>query len=223
MLEKSLDLLLTQNCYIHIIDNTLDNECKKYCSSPRLKVTHFNQRFNVNESWNLGLKQATTDYYLLLNDDCLIWDRVISKGEKIIQDPTIGLVTFRSLDNLHPDLYSRLFKGQNHPPNLQDLGAEHKLKFERIGWFIFGRRSEWQNIPAPIKLFFGDDFIYQMARKNGQRTVIDLAHYIWHQHNTTIKLTLDKEKFTEIFEREKSAFAAIIEQYQLPGISSHKT
>lgn len=183
-LDLNINRLLKQNVKIILIDNSKHSGCKKY-ENKNIKIYYFPENIGVNPAWNLGIAVADTEFYLLLNDDCVIWDKVIEVSERILQDPNIGLLTYKTINNMDIVLYDTLMTGRNKNPHLSSLTLYTKVS--RAGWFMFGRKTQYIPIPDELKIFFGDDILYKQLRKKGLRTVEDQTHFLTHFVSTTVK------------------------------------
>ncbi len=182
-LQKNIDILLKQNVKLIIIDNSQHSGCKKY-EQENIKVYYFPENIGVNPAWNLGVANTQTEYYLLLNDDCIVWDKVIEVSENILSDPVIGLLTYKTINNMDINLYETLITGRNKSANLVIMDLHSRAA--RAGWFMFGRKSQYNPIPDELKIFFGDDILYKQLRKKGLRTVEDQTHFLTHFVSTTV-------------------------------------
>ncbi len=210
---KNIETLMKQDCFIHLIDNSVDGSCKVFEGTRKILISYFPQNIGVNKAWNYGVNLSKTRYYLLLNDDCLVWDNVISKCEEIMDDQKISIVTFATTDKISSELYCRYFMKQRSESKLRAM--DEKSSPSRMGWFIFGRKCDWTNIPDGLIFFFGDDFIYKITRKKGMKTVIDLANIVYHRPNRTTRLLFDSAEFMRILEKESDLFKQIEKDYGL--------
>lgn len=62
-----------------------------------LKVIYFNQNYGFPAAVNLGVKCCTSDWILLLNDDCVLDENFFAKLEKELQAPKYEIYSFKIL------------------------------------------------------------------------------------------------------------------------------
>jgi GT2 family glycosyltransferase len=212
LLNALVAVLQKQNCFIHLIDNSPHKSCTVYEGRQNIRISCYPENIGVNKAWNTGVGAAKTDYYLLLNDDCLVWNYVIQTCEGILEDQSVGIVTFNTVDRASCELYQRLFTNHNSVSRLVSLerGA-------RIGWFIFGRTSQWVAIPDVLHVFYGDDFIFRMARKRNLKTVMDLNNFIYHHHNITTS-PHSQDTLSLLLKKEQQLFAGIMREYNIEDV-----
>jgi len=216
LLRINIDTLLKQKCNIHIIDNTSNNGCRPFSElSPNIKISYFPTNIGVNKAWNLGVVSSQTEFYLLLNDDCLVWDTCIETSEGIMSDNTIGIQTFRTLTQISSDIYLSVHKQQKSQPDLRNLGPGNE--YHMLGWYIFGRVKQYEQIPSELRIFYGDNFIYQMARKKGFRTVVDHAHFLFHQVSSTVNSIFTSAQIDDLLNSEGLMYSSITDKYKLRG------
>jgi hypothetical protein len=187
---------------IHIIDNSPGSNCKIF--EKDCFVSYFRQNIGVNPAWNFGIQNCKTEYYVLLNDDIILNKNIIEIGEEILEDITIGLVSFKTLEHIEKKIYNSLYKNSKNIPNIvnvTDLSLE-----KRQGWFMMGRTKEYYFIPDELKIFFGDDLLYKYIRSKNLRTIIDTNNKISHFTSSSVNTINHKN----IFESEKYFYEGII-------------
>ena len=214
--DWNIRILLKQNCLITIIDNTPNNKLKKWENTPNIKVMYFPQNIGVNPAWNIGVLTCTTKYYLLLNDDCMIWNQVIEHSENILADERIGITTYKTVEFITPVMYQSMYINQSGPADLFELGPWNKnILLERIGWFIFGRSKQYLEIPLKLKIFYGDDLIYKYTRSKNLKTVIDNSKIIFHKASST---TNKIQGINNTLVNERKYFEEAMHKLQLVGV-----
>jgi len=80
MLKNTIDSVLTRSFYpnfeLIIVDNASDQSTirvlKKYQTFPNIKIILNSQNYGFSKGNNIGLKQSTGDYIILLNNDVLV-------------------------------------------------------------------------------------------------------------------------------------------------------
>ena len=148
-------------------NNTLVSEVLVIVNSPDVKIPNkytkvsvLNEgrpNLGVNPSWNLGVLIASNEYLCLLNDDIIPDNALFYKIEDKYSDLSVNLIGFcpgESAFNqpIITDGSINIIKHTN----------EHNYGF---GSLFFIRRSKWIHIPEVLKTYFGDDFIYNLAKK----------------------------------------------------------
>jgi GT2 family glycosyltransferase len=148
---------------VFLIDNGSDEDCKFYKFEkmfPELNVHYSRYKFNhgVNIAWNDGIKDATGNYLMFLNNDIIInryfFEKVMCT---LLYDATVGVVvptTVKSLDKMYDD------PGEPVVENID----------RREGWAFTIRREITEAsgyIPFPFKIYYGDDYLFQWAKKLG--------------------------------------------------------
>ena len=176
---------------IIIIDNTENNNFKnEYTITSKIEVIEPVGNIFVNPAWNLGIEKTESKYYLLLNDDIILNTQILNNCINILETTAdSALITVNTENNLKIKKFEKINK------NIEKQKVEFKnIGDERQGWFIFGRKSLWVEIPDEIKLLYGDDFIYQYHKLMGYNNYIvtnnTLSHFCsssW-QHKSMTKI-----------------------------------
>lgn len=215
-LQKNLEVLSEQDCNIILIDNTSTNICKKFENmSPRLKINYFPSNIGVNKAWNLGAAAASTEFLLVLNDDCLVWNRCIEKCEQVFQDKSIGILTFRTLTDIKPEIYYSLYKNQFEDSRFETLAPGQKT--HTVGWFMFMRTKDYEQIPVELRIFYGDNYLYQFMRKKGYKTVRDNSNVLYHQTSSTVNTVFTTQQIHALFHNEGTLFDQIQHKTGIAG------
>lgn len=152
--ERIFNLLDKLNKYplideVILIDNS--NQFIEKYNKPleKIKVITPETNLYVNPSWNLGVKEAKNDLICFLNDDIdfnfSVFDYIMSVKDQL------GLI------GQHKDSYS------------SSIGIEDEQTFNLVethsrewGWgcLVFGKKDNWIEIPDQLKIWCGDDFIF---------------------------------------------------------------
>lgn len=188
---------------IIVIDNTPAKEFKtkiKYGS--KVKIVDDQPDMKVNKAWNYGVKMADTKYYLLLNDDILCHESVIEDCYLTLEQvPTYGLMHIATLREGFEEYIMKT------PGRTRDIIVSSvPLNAVEGGWFLFGIRENWKDIPADIEVFFGDNWIYEHTVLTSKKKIGKmLSNFISHATSLTVtSLHLYEEGMLEI-ERKKYA------------------
>lgn len=176
---------------ILIIDNSPQDNYLVIENKDKIQVIENETNIGVNPAWNQGIEQTSSDYYLLLNDDCLINTDIISAGVTILHDDKeVGIV------NCH----TKKTPLKHYPDDCIRLNVEYAnhVGANPNGWFIMGRTEDYKPIPKELVYFYGDNLIHHNAVKAGKRVVKIISDYISHDVSTTVnKLDLYRKGLLE--------------------------
>ena len=209
ILEKTLLRLRDQNCSTHLIDNSSTNSCKRFETWRGVRISYFPANMGVNPAWNLGVAAATTPYYVILNDDCVIWNNLIETVEKALEHESIGIVSFDTKTEINETIYDSMFINQNNPSEFKEMGPGHGV--DKQGWIFAGRKSEYPVIPQTLKILFGDDWIFNHIRRE-KRTVIDQNNSVFHRVSHTIGSVYNQRQYNQLFQRERDLYVKEVER-----------
>ena len=182
--ERSLEILSGSSFVksIIILDNTETGEMSIHPKKLPDKISIFSgaNRF-VNPAWNYGMEICSTPYYLLLNDDVMVRPETISECCALMdQHPEIGIITYATEDKLPADYFQKA--------GGEILSVHVPLNQVSGGWFIFGRREDWTPIPEELKIFCGDNFIYDTIVLRKKKEIVKvLSNFVVHFTSTTIR------------------------------------
>ena len=190
---------------IFVTDNTVDSAFD--ISVCKLHVIQNQANIYVNPSWNQAMERVSSDYYIICNDDILVSPYVYNIALKALQDSSIGLVTFKTLlqgdITTYVDLVSTIdYKNTTYSTSVPD---------GRQGWIMAGRTKDWITIPEDIKIWFGDDFIYNTIKLRGMKTIIS-DYPVLHHQSTTLNHHPDKKEFDSIIRHDRRAWQSIKHQ-----------
>ena len=150
---------------IILIDNSLQGF--EY-NSDKLRIIVPNENLFVNPSWNLGVEKAKFDYVGILNDDILLPKNLVSDVYSFLQGENIGLVGIdkKSILGYKPE------EIEDYPQNseIKYLPIKNDLYIGYWGVAIFGKKSNFSEIPREMKIWCGDNFLLKTnqdkCRKN---------------------------------------------------------
>lgn len=197
---------------IIIIDNTDDCSFRKTYHSNlgggKFCVVENGKNVLVNPAWNQGLSLVEAEHYVILNDDVLCHSKIFKICEqKMRDDQDVGILTVDTLQSKNIDFYNNHIKETEHKPPTFTTNIFRN----RVGWFMCGRKSQWVPIPDNIKIFYGDDFIYQLARKNKRKVLSLQSQSIVHFESTSVNHTLKKDpKIKETIQKDGHQWAGIL-------------
>ena len=155
----------------------------------------------VNPAWNYGVNKCDTEFYLLLNDDVMVSKYVLNECFNLFkQKPDVDLIFMRT-DDILPERYIEQIE-ENGIVNAVNVMYVQDLS----GCFIMGRKAQWKDIPGPLNIFYGDDWILEHHKKNA---MIITSTFINHKGAVSARKhyadgTLDNEgkKYREFITKE---------------------
>ena len=193
-LDHLVDVLIEDKSVgeIIIIDNahadfSYDNE----------KVVTLRQEENiyVNPSWNLGIEESEYDKFIILNDDIIIPYNFISQLEYLLTEDK-GVVGIDKKSVIKEDSF------KDESVTFLDRKIALKPLNDRtwgFGIVIAGHKKSYYKVPENIRIWYGDDFLFNMNNHNYDHTyVIDNVPIF-----TKMSTTSDLEEFNEIKEVDK--------------------
>lgn len=139
---------------IIIINNDVSNTPKwPMLNNDKIQMHNMDTNIFVNPAWNLGVALAKNNKLIIANDDIEFDVKLIDKiHPRITSDAGVhGIITGEAIFN-HPEStdYSIDFKEWE----LGDIT-------HGFGQLMFLHRSNWTVIPPELKIYFGDDIIFQ--------------------------------------------------------------
>ena len=139
---------------IILIDNSLQGF--EY-NSDKLRIIVPNENLFVNQSWNLGVEKAKFDYVGILNDDILLPKNLVSDVYSFLQGENIGLVGIdkKSIFGYKPEE----IKAYPQNSEIKYLPIKNDLYIGYWGVAIFGKKSNFSEIPQEMKIWCGDNFL----------------------------------------------------------------
>jgi 23S rRNA U2552 (ribose-2'-O)-methylase RlmE/FtsJ len=137
-----------------------------------------NTGFNkpLNHLWNDYVKESSTEFICLLNNDVRISPNFLSSSISVLEkEPSVGFVNHVT-NNL---LYSTWSN------SLEYVTMETPY---RQGWDPTFRKSSYNQIPENLNFFYGDDFIYSKLYESGYKGAYILNSPMVHfECSTTIE------------------------------------
>lgn len=140
----------------------------------RFKIIKNKDNIDLNRVWNSFYETTKNEYLCFLNNDVRVTDNFVSDCEKIFNiEKNVGCV-------IHPT---------NHPNYI----AKSQLKYKLInggvmqGWDFTIRRTAYKIIPNELKIFCGDDYIFEHLYRGGFTLAYALSSPIIHYQGQSQK------------------------------------
>lgn len=167
--------------------NSVESGTKEYLNSLNktiesdFNIIHNTYNVPLNAIWNSFVEKSKAPIICLLNNDIRIPSNFLYDIVRIFKEnPGVGAV-------MHPT---------NHPNYCTMLP---ELKFEilphgkyRQGWDICIRKEVWTPIPECLKLYCGDDYIFEHMYRMGYSAAIAVSSPMIHYLGRTRKSTFNK-------------------------------
>ena len=159
------------------ISNVLDLECiedviiinnsgNKRLELVSEKIKEIKPGFSpfCNGSWNLGVEHSNSDYIILATDDVIFDTQVIKDISNRIEGlPNLGII------GANQDVVVEQLPEYKNI-DIYSAGSQREYCY---GLLMFMKRINFTPIPADIRHFYGDDYLYYiMLEKNLQNYVI---------------------------------------------------
>jgi len=181
-----------------IINNDYLNKPLHGLSNPKINVVNFNQNIYVNPAWNYGVSIAKNNKICLLNDDITFDTNLFAKLNNLI-----------TKDNGVFGLYpgdSNFYQEPNTTTNI-DIERQYNSRCMGFGCLMFLHKENWKNIPNELKIFYGDDFIFDYHEKTLNKPNFIIKNLDFY---TPYSVTSNDFSITNGFmEREGEAYKSI--------------
>ena len=163
VLNMLLYELLNSACVGEII--IINNACKEMMfSDKKIRVINTDKNIYVNPAWKLGIRESRFEYIGLLNDDIIFPKNIFEQIYNFIkQDSGIGLI---GLDSINKTEKSEIC---GYPEDCEIKFSEVDVRGNCWGAAIFGRKSDFYEIPEDMKVWCGDDYLFYQSIKSGKR------------------------------------------------------
>jgi glycosyltransferase involved in cell wall biosynthesis len=166
----------------------------------KIKIHDFGENIYVNPAWNFGVSAAENEKICIVNDDLSFDLTVLDKLDEYLieKNGVIGLCP--GVKEFNQPLYT------DGSIQIKEWEGEHTYGF---GCLMFTHKKSWIEIPNELKIYFGDNFIFdinlRLKKKNYIITNI--------RHNTIFAQTTSDESITKGFlDKEREIYNKIINQ-----------
>jgi len=133
---------------IIIIDNGNKNGLN-LVQFEKVRVLNQFENLYVNPSWNLGVRNAKSDYIAICNDD-ILFDTSIIEKVLLLLDSNIGII------GVNPEV-NQISKF------LKIRVAKKRLKY--YGTLMFLKKEKYRFIPSDLLIWNGDDYLFYAVNK----------------------------------------------------------
>lgn len=172
---------------IHIIDNSLGLFQKNIdIKSNKLIVHEMTTNIYVNPAWNLGVSLCEAPFVIIMNDDVYVNGLVYNYINQLMKDDSIGLSSVQTINLSDIKSYLQTVNSFNDILTTNEIFGYNKKGANMSGWFFCIQKKIWKNIPEKMKIFFGDNLIYERTRKLGYKTKNIINVNIAHIPHSTI-------------------------------------
>lgn len=153
----------------------IDNSLKGFnFNNEKVRVIIPKENLFVNPSWNLGTKEAKSEYICLANDDIIIPENLCTNVLNEISDRH-GII------GANPNYVINTSYQENNT-NSTKITLD-KIKYERpfnFGIIMFLKKNTYKKIPNDLKIFYGDDWLFYQAEKMKKTNAIFSGVNIYH-------------------------------------------
>ncbi len=166
---------------IIIIDNTRDKDFdKQYSVTPKTRILKLPG--NQGASYNAGMKECKTEYYLLINDDVACRSSIIDSCFDIMEhDKEIGLLQIDTMVSKPLNVYLETI---GEPQTRYMLPSNPRACM--TGWFQFGRTEDWIEIPKELRYFYGDDLLLEIMKHKKKKVARIVSDKVSHMVSSTV-------------------------------------
>lgn len=179
----------------------------------KLRIFMSGTNIGVNPAWNLGVAESRYSKICIANDD-VVFDQKMFKLVDTVLGPDSGVV------GICPGV-----KDFNQPPFVSGIGrvvpwaGQHTYGF---GCLMFVHRDWWIDIPAGLKIYYGDNWIFDtcLARGKTNYLITDTFFYTPFASTTGTLENVNQLHQTEqpIYERAVNELRASLHKTIQPAI-----
>lgn len=176
VLINLLDLLNKTSIIDEII--LINNSEKNFdYKNNKIKLISPKKNLYVNESWNIGIKEAKNDFCMILNDDLVLNETFFSEIEKILENYK-GIIGLNESSIVQPNN-----KLSQNKISLSEL--INRREYDFWGSCIILHKKDYYEIPRQFKIWFGDDYLIWKNKENNKK-VFELHNAnIYHIHSSS--------------------------------------
>jgi hypothetical protein len=162
----------TKEYRLRLIDqNSSEDGTKEYFNSfktfPHIEIVMNDNNVDLNRLWNEFYFACDDSYLCFLNNDIRVASNFVEDTLAVFEkEPDVGVVIYST----------------NHPSYQRVTKLNYVILSEKIshGWAFTVRREDFIPIPVTLRVFGGDDFIFENMFRQKRRTAMILSSPIIH-------------------------------------------
>jgi FkbM family methyltransferase len=174
----------------------------------KIRMISFGENIYVNPAWNIGVALSKNDKICIMNDDVQFDTKLF---EKIVDhvNPSNGVT------GISPGLEK--FNQKKHTNNQIDIVEWNKDHTFGFGCLMFVHKQNWTPIPDNLKIYFGDNFIFDTLLRRGFKNYLitnidyntDYAQTTKDESITSGFMERESEIYQNLFPKPKKILVAI--------------
>ena len=138
---------------IIIISNN-PNKIKTFRKESKIRVINLDGNIGVNPAWNLGVKEAKYSKIAVINDDITFNSKVFKKVTPLLEKDSTGIV------------------GLSTGEEGDYVISPTEKRQDGFGCMFFIDKGNYTDIPNPLKIFFGDDWLFKLCQLKGKKNYV---------------------------------------------------
>lgn len=166
-------------------------------NSEKIQVLTMPGNIYVNPAWNLGVSKCYSENIVIMNDDVFCSSEVYMQIETVMKEENVGICSVQT--NICADLEDYIDNISYTQEPIVTNNIFGNINSNITGWFFCIKRKLWKNIPDPIKIWYGDNIVYDSVRNKGLLTKNITTCKIGHIESPTIK---QMNNFSEIISKD---------------------
>ena len=195
-LEKCINSVINQtykNLEIILINDTSSEGTEEICKhfqqlDNRIKLINVSN-LEVGEVRNVGIRNATGDYFGFVDSDDYIYDDMFETLlDNLVQlNADISIIGFAREENgiIEPSVFTNTIEVLDKETALEELLKDKKI--QSFMWNKLFKRNLWDSIFFDAQRVFEDiDVSYKLFERSNKVVIIDSLKYIYVQRNTSI-------------------------------------
>jgi hypothetical protein len=145
----------------------------------KLRVLTQEQNIFVNPAWNLGVREARNEMLCIMNDDLIFDLRTFYRVGSYLTDPKVGVI------GLAPGDYPDITKQPKLVDGKIDIIPWKDHHLWGFGMLMFLNKSTWEPIPDELKLYYGDNWIFDGHRLAGRTNYLITNSLMYTPYSVT--------------------------------------
>lgn len=150
----------------------------------KLIVRTMEKNIFVNPAWNLGVSLCSSPNVLIMNDDIFCHKKVYHQVNLVMDQFNVGICSVTTKGCYNTVDYLKYI--DDFEDSIKTIGTfEHPDK-KKSGWFFCVKKTIWKDIPSELKIFYGDDLIFQRTKHLGYESKNITSCTIGHMGSGTV-------------------------------------